>query len=130
MSRHSPANDLATRKRLLHAESALLRLSLSQQLTQAWAPVHAVAERTRAGGRWMSMHPLASAAVAAALLVWRPSQVLRMARRGLTLWQLWQGARPAAQALLDRLSQATSQTGDAAAMPTDQNALNTKASKR
>ncbi len=88
MTRHAAVNDLATRKRLLHAESALLRLSLSQQLTQVWAPVHAVAERTRAGGRWMSMHPLASAAVAAALLVWRPRQVLRMARCGLVLWQL------------------------------------------
>lgn len=101
------ARRLALKKRLLRAQSALLRHQLGQQVEATVAPVSAAAERVRSGAGWLRAHPglLAGVAAAAAVLVWRHPAALRalaasvggvsgLARRGVWLWQAWQRLQP------------------------------------
>lgn len=86
--------DLALKKRLLRTHSALLRHQLSADWQQTVAPVQRVADRARQGAHWLRGHPALVAGVGAALLVWRPSAMWSLARRGVWLWQAWQRVQP------------------------------------
>lgn len=86
--------DLALKKRLLRAHSALLRHQLAADWRQTVAPAQRVADRARQGGLWLRGHPALVAGVGAALLVWRPSALLSLASRGVWLWQAWQRVQP------------------------------------
>lgn len=85
----SSAQELATRKLLLQQRSAVLRHVLALQVNQTLAPALRVVDQVQSGGRWLRGHPALVVAAAAALLVWRPRTILRMAGRGWWLWQTW-----------------------------------------
>ncbi|MGE5451631.1 MAG: YqjK family protein [Acidobacteriota bacterium] len=86
--------DLATRKLLLQQRSAVLRELLSVQLAQSIEPALTAADRVQAGGKWVKRHPAVVAAVVAALLVWRPAGVVKVAGKGWWLWQTWRRLQP------------------------------------
>ncbi len=84
--------DLALQRRLLHAESALLRHALTDQVSRITAPVWTAADRAQAGVRWVQAHPVVAtgaAGVALALVLRRPAVALSWLGRGLALWRLW-----------------------------------------
>lgn len=80
--------ELALRKQRLQLQSAALRLDLAHRAAP-FAPIFGVADRVRNGFRWLRRHPEAVAAAAVALLVARPRQLFRWARRGVIAWQAW-----------------------------------------
>lgn len=85
------ATEREARKRLLLAQSAVLRLSLAQQLNHGLQPAWRTLDRVDHGWRWVRRHPWLWAGAAAALLVWRPSALgsgLSAAGR-LVRWGRW-----------------------------------------
>lgn len=86
--------ELALRKRVLQQRSALLRRTLAQQVGVHVSPALGMADRVVASGRWLRQHPALLIGGAVALLVWRPTGLLRWAGRGMWLWQAWQRVQP------------------------------------
>lgn len=107
----------AARKRLLLARSAVLRLSLSQQLHQGLQPAWRTLDRADQGWRWLRAHPWVWAGAAAVLLVWRPKAAPAVASRAWGVWRWWRRMSPVAMPVLLKLLKAlpatpVSQTGD------------------
>lgn len=78
--------DLALKKQRLQIRSAALRDEFAARAA-GWAPAFALADRGRAGLRWLRRHPVLPVALLAALLAARPRAVLRWAQRGFVAWQ-------------------------------------------
>jgi len=91
--------DLVMRKRLLRAQSALLRHQFVGEWHQATAPLVQASHRLGQGAHWVRAHPVCTAAAIVTLLAWQPAAVLGLARRGLWLWQTWQRVRAPARRL-------------------------------
>lgn len=84
--------DLAIQRRLLQAESALLRHSLHQQASQLSAPLWSAADKVQAGARWVQAHPVVlvgTAGLALMLAVRRPAMALSCLGKGLAWWLVW-----------------------------------------
>lgn len=87
--------DLALQRRLLLAESALLRRSLHGQASRLSAPVWAAADKAQAGAKWVQGHPAVVAGAAGLLLalaVRRPASAvacLGYVGKGLAWWRAW-----------------------------------------
>lgn len=96
------AAERAARKRLLQARSAVLRLTLSQQLGQGLQPVLHTLDRADRSWRWLKEHPLVWVGAGTALLVWRPRGVPALAGKAWGLWRMWRQVRPVAMPLLQR----------------------------
>lgn len=82
--------ELATRKRLLQAQSAVLRQTWLAQVDEQLGPPLAWVDRARSVAMWLGQRPWVLVAAGAAVVVWRPTGVLRWAKRGLWAWQMWQ----------------------------------------
>lgn len=87
--------DLALQRRLLQAESAVLRHSLHGQASRLSAPVWTAADKAQAGAKWVQGHPAVVAGVAGlllALFVRRPALAvacLGHVGKGLAWWRAW-----------------------------------------
>jgi hypothetical protein len=84
--------DLAMQRRLLQAESTLLRHSLQHQASRLTAPVWSAADKAQAGARWLQAHPavvVGTAGLALALAVRRPAMALSCLSKGLAWWRAW-----------------------------------------
>lgn len=95
------------RKRLLLARSAVLRLSLAQQLEQGLRPAWRTLDRVDQGRRWVQERPWLLVGIGAALLIWKPRAVPAAASRLWGLWRTWQRIAPTALPLLTKLLLAT-----------------------
>lgn len=95
-------SELALKKRMLRQRSEVLRLTLAVQVNAKVEPLLGLADRAVSTGRWMGRHPYWMVAAAVALSVWRPLGVVRLASRGLWLWQTWQRLQPVVVPLLLR----------------------------
>jgi hypothetical protein len=103
MSSHD--DEIALRKQVLTQRSAVQRMVLAVQVSQAVAPVVALADQARAGRQWVREHPALATwlAVAAggALVAWRPRHggrlglLWRLVPQALRLHQVWQRVRAA-----------------------------------
>lgn len=111
-----PDMDLVTRKLLLQQRSAVLRELLSVQLAQTIEPALSTADRVQAGGQWVKRHPAIVAALAAALLAWRPRGVAKLAGKGWWLWQTWRRLQPVIQPIIQPI---VAQWMSAAGSPAD-----------
>lgn len=94
--------ELALKKRMLRQRSAVLRHALALQVNARVAPLAGLADRAVTTGRWLGRHPYWVVAAAAALAVWQPRGLARLAGRGLWLWQTWQRVQPVVLPLLAR----------------------------
>lgn len=92
--------ELALKKQRLQLKSAILRDAFSYQ-AKAWAPAFAAADRVREGINWLRRHPALPIVVLVALLVARPSAMLRLAGRG---WIVWRGVKRLRGALMTALA--------------------------
>ncbi len=84
--------DLVMQRRLLQAESALLRHSLRAQASQLTAPVWSAADKAQAAARWVQRHPAVVAGTAGLLLslaARRPAAALSCLGKGLAWWRVW-----------------------------------------
>ena len=84
--------DLAMQRRLLLAESTLLRHSLQQQASQLTAPLWSAADKAQAAARWVQAHPavvVGTGGLALALAVRRPAMALSCLGKGLAWWRAW-----------------------------------------
>jgi YqjK-like protein len=89
------------RERLL-ARSGQLRVQLGAQSSVLRNPL-TLADKVRAGARWLRQHPEVPLGALAVLVVLRPVRLVRWSGRLLWGWQLWRRARPAVQWLSARL---------------------------
>lgn len=92
--------ELALKKRMLRQRSAVLRHAFALQVDARVAPLAGLADRAVSTGRWVGRHPYWVVAAAVALAVWRPKGVVRLAGRGLWVWQTWQRLQPVVLPLL------------------------------
>lgn len=84
--------DVARRKERLLADCARRRAELVAELT-AWRAPIAVMERSVAATRFIRAHPVAVAAVIAAMAVLGRRHLARWARRGILIWRGWRTIR-------------------------------------
>lgn len=98
--------ELALKKRMLRQRSTVLRHAFAVQVNARVAPLAGLADRAVSTGRWVGRHPYWVVAAAVALAVWRPKGVMRLAGRGLWLWQTWQRLQPMVMPLLSQLGSA------------------------
>lgn len=80
---------LARRQQQLLGRSAELRGQLAHD-ARVWQPPLALADRVRAGARWLLAHPEVPLSAAAVLLLLRPRRALRWGWRLWSAWRLWQ----------------------------------------
>lgn len=84
--------ELALKKQRLQFDSETLRNRLAYN-TSFVPPLCASLDQIRAGWRWLKARPAIPVAIGVALVVSRPRDVWRWARRGIGAWQVWQKAR-------------------------------------
>lgn len=90
--------DLATRHGVLKARIDEQRRALSQHA----APLQAALARGDSvlrGVDWLKHHPLAIGAAVTAVVVARPKQAWRWAKRGFFVWRGWQAVRSSLAAI-------------------------------
>lgn len=83
---------LDERCQALQRRSAALRDALARDSQALQAPL-ALADRLRAGGRWLGAHPQWVGVGVAVLVVWRPRRAWRLGLRLWGGWRLWQRLR-------------------------------------
>lgn len=86
---------LARRRERLVLRSARLRGQLATEL-QTLQPALAWADRVQDAWLWLRAHPLAVAAGALTLVVWRPRRLLGLGLRAWSAWKLMQRLRSVA----------------------------------
>ena len=96
--------ELALKKHMLRQRSAVLRHAFALQVNARVAPLAGLADRAVSTGRWVGRHPYWVVAAAVALAVWRPTGVVRLASKGLWMWQTWQRVQPVVMPILARLA--------------------------
>ena len=79
-------DSLAHRQQRLLVRSSELRSQFARD-AQVWKQPLALADRVRAGWRWLRAHPEVPLAAAAMLVVLRPRRAWRL------IWRLWAGWR-------------------------------------
>jgi len=80
--------DLALKKQRLQFRSSALRNELAGHAT-FFTPLFAAGDKVREGARWLQRNPEVMVAAGVALVVARPRNVFRWARRGVVAWQAW-----------------------------------------
>ena len=84
--------ELARRQQQLLIRSAELRVALAHQAQALQAPL-ALADRVRAGARWLREHPQWPLGALVLLAFKRPRRVLRWSSNLIWAWRLYQRAR-------------------------------------
>jgi hypothetical protein len=90
--KQSRAIELALKKQRLQLESERLRNEFATQ-ARALEPVFKAADQARAGWQWLRANPAVPVGILVALLVARPSFVIRWVRRAWLGWQTWRRLR-------------------------------------
>lgn len=90
--------DLATRRGMLKARIDEQRRALSQHAVPLQAAL-ARGDTVLRGVDWLKHHPLAIGAALAAIVVVRPKQAWRLAKRGFLVWRGWQLVRSSLAAI-------------------------------
>lgn len=84
--------DLALKKQRLLVASATHREQLAA-CAAGVQPLFSGADKVVLGAQWLRQHPVLIAASSAAFFVLRPRFLVRLAMRGYSAWQLFQGMR-------------------------------------
>lgn len=84
--------DLAAKKQRLLVASASHRAQLASCAAGA-QPLFSGADKVLTGVQWLRQHPVLIAASSAAFFVLRPRLLVKLAMRGYSTWQLFQGMR-------------------------------------
>ncbi|UCV03807.1 YqjK-like family protein [Dechloromonas denitrificans] len=90
--------DLATRRGMLKARIDEQRRALGQHAVPLQAAL-ARGDSVLKGVDWFKHHPLAIGAAVAAVVVARPKQAWRWAKRGFLIWRGWQVVRSSLAAI-------------------------------
>lgn len=86
------AFDLAVKKQRLLVASATQRAQFATCAVGV-QPLFSGADKVVTGVQWLRQHPVLIAASSAAFFVLRPRLLLKLAMRGYSAWQLFQGVR-------------------------------------
>lgn len=90
--KQSRAIELALKKQRLQIESERLRRDLALY-AHGVEPIFTAADQAHAGWRWLRANPAVPVGILVAVLVAKPSVVIRWGRRAWLGWQAWRRLR-------------------------------------